>query len=72
MPKTVFIPLTDEMIFDHPERILGPITPFNPEARRPMPKQSNRSAQQGRGSTGRTGLGRTYGTSFSLSAGTKQ
>ena len=34
MGKTVFIPLTDELLFEHPERILGPVIPFSQQARR--------------------------------------
>ena len=34
MPKTVFVPLTDELLYEHPERILGPVIPFSQQARR--------------------------------------
>jgi hypothetical protein len=30
MSKIVFVPLTDEMLFDHPELITGPITAYKP------------------------------------------
>jgi hypothetical protein len=33
MGKTVFIPLTDDLLYDHPERILGPVIPFSQQAR---------------------------------------
>ena len=35
MGKTVFIPLTDDMLYEHPERILGPVIPFSQHARLP-------------------------------------
>ena len=35
MGKTVFIPLTDDLLYEHPERILGPVIPFSQHARRP-------------------------------------
>ena len=34
MGKTVFIPLTDDLLYEHPERILGPVIPFSQHARR--------------------------------------
>ena len=34
MRKTVFVPLTDDLLYDHPERILGPVIPFSQQARR--------------------------------------
>ena len=34
MGKTVFIPLTDDLLYEHPERILGPVIPFSQQARR--------------------------------------
>ena len=34
MRKTVFVPLTDDFLYEHPERILGPVIPFNQSARR--------------------------------------
>jgi len=30
MSKIVFVPLTDEMVFEHPELIAGPITTYKP------------------------------------------
>ena len=30
MSKLVFVPLTDEMLFEHPELITGPITTYKP------------------------------------------
>ena len=30
MSKIVFVPLTDEMVFEHPEMIAGPITAYKP------------------------------------------
>ena len=33
MRKTVFVPLTDDFLYDHPERILGPVIPFSQSAR---------------------------------------
>jgi len=32
--KTVFVPLTDDLLYEHPERILGPVIPFSQQARR--------------------------------------
>ena len=29
MGKTVFVPLTDDLLYEHPERILGPVIPFS-------------------------------------------
>ena len=29
MPKVVFVPLTDDLLYEHPERIAGPIAAFN-------------------------------------------
>ena len=34
MGKTVFIPLTDDLLYEHPERIHGPVIPFSQQARR--------------------------------------
>ena len=34
MGKTVFVPLTDDLLYEHPERILGPVIPFSQQARR--------------------------------------
>ena len=34
MGRTVFIPLTDDILYEHPERILGPVVPFSQDARR--------------------------------------
>ena len=34
MGKTVFVPLTDDLLYEHPERILGPVIPFSQHARR--------------------------------------
>lgn len=28
MRKQIFIPLSDEMLFDHPEQITGPVVPY--------------------------------------------
>ena len=33
MTKTVFVPLTDDFLYEHPERILGPVIPFSQWAR---------------------------------------
>ena len=33
MSKTVFIPLTDELVYERPERILGRVVPFTQSAR---------------------------------------
>ena len=30
MSKIVFVPLTDEMVFEHPNMIAGPITTYRP------------------------------------------
>jgi hypothetical protein len=30
MSKIVFVPLTDEMVFEHPELITGPVTTYKP------------------------------------------
>jgi hypothetical protein len=39
--KIVFVPLTDDLLYECPERILGPVIPFSQSARpaavRPMP-----------------------------------
>jgi hypothetical protein len=35
MGKTVFVPLTDEFLYEHPEQILGPVIPFSQWARPP-------------------------------------
>ena len=32
--RTVFVPLTDDLLYDHPEQILGPVIPFSQQARR--------------------------------------
>ena len=34
MRKTVFVPLTDDLLYEHPDRILGPVIPFSQQARR--------------------------------------
>ena len=34
MRRTVFVPLTDDLLYDHPEQILGPVIPFSQQARR--------------------------------------
>ena len=34
MSKIVFVPLTDEMVFEHPEMITGPITTYKPSTSR--------------------------------------
>ena len=36
MGKTVFVPLTDDLLYEHPEQILGPVIPFNQQARRAL------------------------------------
>ena len=33
MGKTVFVPLTDDLLYEHPEMILGPVIPFSQQAR---------------------------------------
>ena len=33
MRKTVFVPLTDDFLYEPPERILGPVIPFSQSAR---------------------------------------
>ncbi len=32
MSRYVFVPLSDELLYDHPERIAGPIVPYHPDA----------------------------------------
>ena len=34
MGKTVFVPLTDDLLYEHPDRITGPVIPFSQEAHR--------------------------------------
>ena len=34
MSKIVFVPLTDEMVFEHPEMITGPVTAYKPATSR--------------------------------------
>ncbi len=34
MPHLIFVPLSDELIYDHPELICGPVRPFVQDARR--------------------------------------
>ena len=34
MSKIVFVPLTDEMVYEHPEMITGPITTYKPNTSR--------------------------------------
>ena len=34
MKKTVFVPLTDDFLYEYPERILGPVIPFSQQGRR--------------------------------------
>ena len=34
MSKIVFVPLTDEMVFEHPEMITGPIMTYKPTTSR--------------------------------------
>ena len=34
MSKIVFVPLTDEMVFEHPEMITGPMTTYKPTTSR--------------------------------------
>ena len=31
MGERIFIPLTDELLYDHPERITGPLMPYSAE-----------------------------------------
>ena len=31
MRKYVFVPLTDELLYEHPELITGPILPYDPK-----------------------------------------
>ena len=33
MGKTVFVPLNDDLLYEHPEMILGPVIPFSQQAR---------------------------------------
>ena len=33
MGKTIFVPLTDDFLYDHPERVLGPVVPFTQQGR---------------------------------------
>ena len=33
MAKTVFVPLTDDLLYEYPERILGPVVPFTQQGR---------------------------------------
>lgn len=33
MKTVVFVPLSDDLLYNHPERILGPVIPFNYRAR---------------------------------------
>ena len=33
MAKTIFVPLTDDLLYEHPERVLGPVIPFSQQAR---------------------------------------
>ena len=33
MGKTVFVPLTDDLLYEHPEQIHGPVIPFSQNAR---------------------------------------
>lgn len=30
MTQKVFVPITDEILYEHPERIHGPLVPFSP------------------------------------------
>ena len=34
MGRTIFVPLTDDLLYEYPERILGPVIPFSQQARR--------------------------------------
>ena len=34
MGNTVFVPLSDDLLYDHPEKIVGPVIPFSQQARR--------------------------------------
>ncbi len=40
MSKIVFVPLTDEMVFERPDMITGPVTTYQPD----IPKKSGRSS----------------------------
>lgn len=33
MSKIVFVPVSDELLFEHPERIVGPLVPYHPGMR---------------------------------------
>jgi hypothetical protein len=33
LKKAVFVPLTDDILYEHPERVLGPVIPFSQSAR---------------------------------------
>lgn len=55
MQRRVFIPLSDELLFDHPERIAGPLVPYAPgmtinsrHAARAQPPVSPRQANPSR------------------------
>ena len=61
MGKMVFVPLSDEMIYEHPELITGPIGTFAPgkveapdleqamgKGRHPLPKEKYQVGQIGR------------------------
>lgn len=31
MSQYIFVPLTDELLYEHPELVTGPIVPYNPQ-----------------------------------------
>ena len=33
MKQVVFVPLSDDLLYNHPDRILGPVVPFDYRAR---------------------------------------
>ncbi len=43
MAKLVFVPITDELLYEHPEMIAGPIIPY--KTNRPCHRWSKPSAQ---------------------------
>ena len=45
MGKTVFVPLTDDLLYEHPERIVGPVIPFSQHARRPSVQSASFSSK---------------------------
>ncbi len=44
MAKLVFVPLTDELLYEHPELIAGPIIPYKPS--RPCHRWSKQTSMQ--------------------------